>query len=78
MKSIYIDEELHGQLRFLAALAQKPLKNLVENYLKRAVEKKLSDLPAQDLQKLATAGGSLDFLKKKQEDIYSDGDGQAI
>ena len=78
MKSIYIDDQLHQSLKFIASLEKTSLSSLVEVFLSKSVEKKLSDLPSDLLEKLAMGGGSFDFLHDKSEDIYSVKDGRAI
>ena len=78
MKSIYIDNQLHSQLKFLAAFEKKALTALVEAFLEKEVREKLSDLPPELLQQLANEGKSFDFLKDEAEDIYSSKDGTRI
>lgn len=78
MKSIYIADNIHISIKFLAALKKKSLSKLVEELLTKGVKKQLSDLPIEVLQKLAVAGGSFDFLNSPEEDLYSAEDGQGI
>jgi hypothetical protein len=78
MKSLYLNETLHGRLKFLATFEGKSLSQLVEEFLTREMERKLADLPAETLAKLATMGESFDFLTRPEEDIYSDKDGAPI
>lgn len=78
MKSLYLNETLHGRLKFLAAFEGKSLSQLVEEFLTREMERKLADLPAETLAKLSAMGGSFDFLASPEEDIYSDKDGTPV
>lgn len=78
MKSIYVDEQLHRDLKFLATVERRSLAELVESLLERPLQQRLSDLPAAALQQLAQAGGSFDFLDHPAEDIYTDRDGTPV
>ena len=78
MKSIYVDDALHRSLKLLASLEHKKLAELVEECLNQSVRKKLSDLPAEWLERLAAEGASFEFLSAKDEDIYTDQDGAPI
>lgn len=69
MKSIYLHDNIHNYLKLLAVLEKKPLSGIVEELLKKGLKKKMADLPASILQKLAVAGGSFDFLDNPEEDI---------
>ena len=78
MKSIYIEERIHSQLKFLASLEKVKLTELVESFLEKGLERKKTDLPSKALQQLAQIGGSFDFLESDDEDIYSLKDGTPI
>lgn len=78
MKSIYVNERLHGSLKILASMERKGLAELVEEYLNLSIRQKMADLPAEEIGKLAAAGGSFDFLLDRQEDIYTDKDGEPL
>lgn len=71
MKSIYVEDQLHRSLKLLASLERKALAELVQECLRIAVRKKLSDLPTEMLTALSALGGSFDFLMDKKEDIYT-------
>lgn len=75
MKSIYLHDNIHNSLKLLATLEKKSLAGIVEELLKKGLKKKMADLPAATLQKLAAAGGSFAFLENPEEDIYSEQDG---
>ena len=77
MKSIYVDDQLHGSLKVLASLERKALTEVVEECLRFSLHKKLSDLPTETLEKLAASGGALDFLLDQREDIYTLEDGES-
>lgn len=78
MKSVYLNDALHTQLKFLAAFHTKTMTQLIEEFLKRDVEKALADIPAKDLAKLAQSGKSFDFLNNPAEDIYTASDGALL
>lgn len=78
MKSIYLDNELHSQLKTLASLEKRSLSDLVKEFLSSQLKRKLSDLPTPVLQKLAEQGASFDFLNNPEEDIYNDRDGLSL
>ncbi len=78
MKSIYVDDQLHGSLKVLASLEGKALTDVVEECLRLSLHKKLSDLPAEMMEKLAASGGGFDFLLDQREDIYTLEDGKSL
>lgn len=78
MKSIYLNEEIHRKLKLLAALEKTSITLLVENFLTKDIQKKMSDLPTEILQELSAKGGSFDFLNHPNEDIYTLEDGEAV
>ena len=78
MKSVYIEDSIHSQLRLLSALEECSLSSLVEAFLKKGIKNKLNDLPTSALRALAAQGGSFDFLEASAEDIYSDRDGVLV
>lgn len=78
MKSIYVDDRVHRTLKVVASIEKKALSDVVEECLELSLKKKLTDLPSEVLEKLSVAGGSLDFLLDKKEDIYSPEDGEPI
>jgi hypothetical protein len=78
MKSIYVDNKIHSSLKLLASLEKKGLTEIVEECLEQSLRKKLSDLPTEILEKLTMAGGGLDYLLDKREDIYTGDEGEPI
>lgn len=78
MKSIYLNDRLHRQLKILASLEKKSLTEIVSEFLEIQLNKQLTDLPAYALQKLAESGESFDFLKNSTEDIYDEFDGEPL
>ena len=78
MKSIYLHDNIHNSLKLLAAFEKKPLSGIVEELLKKGLKKKMADLPAHALQKLADTGGGFAFLENPEEDIYSEQDGRSL
>lgn len=78
MKSVYLNDTLHSKLKFLAAFRSKTITQLIEEFLGRDIKKALADIPARDLEKLAMAGQSFDFLNNPAEDIYGESDGTPI
>lgn len=78
MKSIYLNEDIHGKLKLVAALEKRSIVSVVEEFLQKELRKKLSDLPTEALQQLAARGGSFDFLNNPAEDIYTEDDGEPI
>lgn len=78
MKSIYIQDNIHNQLKLFATFDGKTLTQLIEEFLSRAVKRRIADLPAEQLSRLSAVGGSFDFLKQPGEDIYSDTDGTPV
>ena len=78
MKSIYVGDNIHNSLKILASVERKALNEVVEECLRLSIKKRLSDLPAEVLEKLAVAGGSFDFLLDAKEDVYTEADGEKI
>lgn len=78
MKSVYLDNQLHAQLKTLSAHEKKSLSDLIAGFLQAQLKKHLSDLPTSELQKLSENGGSFDFLNDPREDIYSETDGESL
>ena len=69
MKSIYVEDKLHSTLKLLASLEGKGLAEVVEECLNLSLRQKMTDIPTEALEKLATFGGSFDYLldKKRQK-----------
>ena len=80
MKAIYLDDRLHRRVKRIAARRGRPLKEVVESLLDRAIRDESHDSPIEtaDIQALAARGGSFDFLADEQEDIYSLKDGEPV
>ena len=78
MKSIYVEDQLHRSLKLLASVEKKALTEVVEECLELSLRKKLTDLPAELLERLAMSGGSFDFLSDKLEDVYTNRDGEPL
>ncbi len=78
MKSVYIEQGLHAQLKTISVIEQISLIQLVQKILQKGVREKLDDLQTKDIAKLAIMGKSFDFLNQSAEDIYSSSDGEAI
>ena len=78
MKSVYIDNHLHSQLKTLSSLKNKSLSELIAEFLEVQFKKAVADLSTVDLQKLANAGQSFKFLNNPDEDIYSATDGEPV
>lgn len=75
MKSLYLNDTLHNQLKLVATFEKKSLTSLVEEFLNKMLKKKTSDLPTEMITKLSEIGGSFDFLKRPEEGIYTLNDG---
>lgn len=78
MKSLYLDNNLYRQLKFLAICEGKPLTKLVKEFLSKELSQRLSDLPTEVIQKISAMGGSFDFLSHAEENIYDDKDGVTV
>ena len=78
MKSIYINQNLHTQLKTISVFERISLIQLVQKILLKGVREKLDDLKTEDIASLAMIGKSFEFLNQPSEDIYSSSDGKAL
>lgn len=78
MKSVYLNNETHRSLKIFASFEKKKLSEVVEEGLLFFLRRKMADLPAELIAKLAQAGGSFGFLSDKKEEVYSADDGEPL
>src|SRR5512146_331925 len=81
MKSIYIDDELHRQLKLRAAERGQPLQQIVEEYVRAGLDaaaREATDVSTAEVTAAAAGGGAVDFWAGEEEDRYLPTDGKAL